>query len=127
MFNIDTLDAFTRAYIEAAIWTECNPDSNELDGKTIEDMSEEGFKQAIAECAAFVKANETLIRRAWYKSSTLYTADRAGHDFWLTRNGHGAGFWDRGLGEIGDKLTEAAKKFPSIYLWLGEDGKLYFE
>lgn len=38
---------------------------------------------------------------------------RAGHDFWLTRQEHGAGFWDRGLGELGNRLTEAAKSFGS--------------
>lgn len=37
-----------------------------------------------------------------------------GHDFILTRNGHGTGFWDRGLDEIGDRLTKWAKTFGSI-------------
>lgn len=32
-----------------------------------------------------------------------------GHDFWLTTQHHGAGFWDRGLGTIGDRLTEACQ------------------
>jgi hypothetical protein len=27
---------------------------------------------------------------------------QVGHDFWLTRNRHGAGFWDRGYGKLGD-------------------------
>lgn len=36
---------------------------------------------------------------------------RVGHDFILTRNGHGVGFWDRGLGELGDWLTAMAKPF----------------
>jgi hypothetical protein len=36
-------------------------------------------------------------------------ADSFGHDFYLTREGHGAGFWDRGLGELGDYLTKIAK------------------
>lgn len=39
---------------------------------------------------------------------------RAGHDYWLTRHGHGTGYWDRGLGELGERLTDAAKA-------LGED------
>ena len=39
------------------------------------------------------------------------SAEMAGHDFALTRNGHGAGFWDRGLGEIGDMLTEECKPY----------------
>lgn len=37
-----------------------------------------------------------------------------GHDFILTRNGHGTGFWDRGLGELGDTLTKWAKTFGTI-------------
>jgi hypothetical protein len=37
----------------------------------------------------------------------------AGHDFWLTRNGHGAGFWDRGMGMLGDELTAACKPYGS--------------
>lgn len=35
----------------------------------------------------------------------------AGHDFALTRNGHGAGFWDRGMGELGERLTDAAHAY----------------
>ena len=38
-------------------------------------------------------------------------AELAGHDFALTRNGHGTGFWDRGLGEMGDMLTEECKPY----------------
>lgn len=34
-----------------------------------------------------------------------------GHDFALTRNGHGAGFWDRGYGDVGHILTDAAKAY----------------
>ena len=41
-----------------------------------------------------------------------------GHDFWLTREGHGAGFWDRGLGDIGRRLTDAARVYGSIDLQL---------
>ena len=31
------------------------------------------------------------------------------HDYWLTRNSHGAGFWDRGLGDSGDRMSDAAQ------------------
>jgi hypothetical protein len=34
-----------------------------------------------------------------------WTDEQIGHDLWLTRCGHGAGFWDRNLPN-GDKLTE---------------------
>ena len=39
------------------------------------------------------------------------SAELAGHDFALTRNGHGTGFWDSGLGEMGDMLTEECKPY----------------
>ena len=46
-----------------------------------------------------------------------------GHDFYLTRNGHGAGFWDRyasgsTLGKIGNELSELAKTYgASEHTW----------
>jgi len=51
--------------------------------------------------------------------------EQLGHDLWLTRNRHGAGFWDRGLGEIGDKLTELAHSYGGVTLYIGDDGKIY--
>lgn len=40
--------------------------------------------------------------------------EQIGYDFILTRNGHGTGFWDRGLGEIGDTLTKWSQTFGSV-------------
>ena len=47
-----------------------------------------------------------------------------GHDFWLTRNGHGAGFWDRGLGEFGDILTKWASTFGEVNLFVNADNEI---
>lgn len=50
------------------------------------------------------------------------------HDFWLTRNGHGAGFWDRtelDADELGDRLTVLAKEFGAVDLYQGDDRLLY--
>jgi hypothetical protein len=38
-------------------------------------------------------------------------AGQIGHDFWLTSRRHGTGFWDHGLGERGEFLTECAHTF----------------
>lgn len=43
-----------------------------------------------------------------YPRSIELTAESIGHDFCLTRNGHGAGFWDRGLGHLGEYLSKAS-------------------
>lgn len=49
-----------------------------------------------------------------------------GYDFALTRNGHGTGFWDRDLGEIGERLSEASKPFGTITGWVIND-TVFFE
>lgn len=49
----------------------------------------------------------------------------AGHDFALTANGRGVGFWDRGLGELGDRLTELSKLAGPFGAYIGDDGLVY--
>ena len=51
--------------------------------------------------------------------------DYAAHDFILTRNGHGAGFWDGDWSEpIATKLTELCKKFGEIEIYLSDENLL---
>jgi len=51
-----------------------------------------------------------------------------GMDFWLTRNGHGVGFWDRSYSEKTEEdLMLAIKKFKEKNLVIGVDMMLYFE
>jgi hypothetical protein len=45
--------------------------------------------------------------------------------FWLTRQGHGAGFWDGDYGDIGDQLTDVADLSGTVTYGLGEDGKIH--
>lgn len=52
-------------------------------------------------------------------------AEQVGHDFYLTRNGHGAGFWDRGLGEVGDRLSDAAKVYGETSIEILYEGRYY--
>lgn len=52
--------------------------------------------------------------------------DYAAHDFVLTRNHHGSGFWDGDWHEPwGDKLTALADSFGQLECLLGDDGVLY--
>ncbi len=53
--------------------------------------------------------------------------EQIGHDFWLTRCRQGVGFWDRGLGDLGDELTELARSFGELHLYVGDDGKVHSE
>lgn len=49
-----------------------------------------------------------------------------GHDLWLTANGHGTGFWDRGLDELGTRLAKAAHESGcNADSYIGDDGVMY--
>ena len=47
--------------------------------------------------------------------------EQFGHDLALTRNGHGAGFWDRGLGDAGDVLSDWADSLGTLHIFHGHD------
>lgn len=107
------LDAFTRGYLEAALWTsDPEPRSGqwyESDLWNVAAIHPDSLKAAIEDCVDFQTANRADLDEV---SDTYHVDDaRHGVDFWLTRNGHGAGFWDRGYGELGDKLTKAAEVY----------------
>lgn len=127
---IHELDDFVTAYLEAALWSSTDDDGEPLDeGRDVDDITHATIEQAIADCADFRAANRALLNRAYklYAKSTRNAwtpAALAGHDFWLTRNGHGAGFWDRGFGDVGDKLSDAAQVYGAVDLYINDDGKV---
>jgi hypothetical protein len=71
-----------------------------------------------ADCEVFYALCEPL----WAEH---FSDAQAGHDFWLTRNRHGAGFWDRGLGDAGRMLTEMAHPYGECALYVGDDALIY--
>lgn len=118
------VDAFTRAYIECALWSsndESTPSGGEPFDKNYSwtDLADETLAKMIADCANFQTENEFWLAN--------YPTENAGHDFWLTRNGHGAGFWENDFGteEDCEKLTKASKQFGTFDLYLGDDGEIY--
>jgi len=133
MINTDNLDDFTCAYIECALWSTNGEDGEPLDSLyDITDISDNTLKAMIADCKLFQTINANLLAEAYahkdYYSEQFTSQTKAGHDFWFTRNHHGAGFWDRGLGDIGDKLT-ALCGYEGIYkpvdLYVGDNGQVY--
>jgi hypothetical protein len=124
MNNRKYIEEMTHHYIVAALWSsndESTPEGGEpLDNNyTPEDLAREAKAQALKDCRKFAKQNAKLLENM--------KAEHAGHDFWLTRNGHGCGFWDRDLGEVGNKLTDACKKFGGCDAYVGDDGKIYLQ
>lgn len=117
------LDAMVEAYLDCALWSstdfgdEEGNDPRPLDeDHGADDITDDTRREAAEDCSAFAADN----------AADLASMDpyQAGHDFWLTRNHHGAGFWDRGLGEAGDRLTKAAHVYGSVDLYVTDDGKV---
>lgn len=90
------------------------------------DLAPETVEKMRKDCERFQNENADVLSRAEYGNGEYSDLEMAGYDFWLTRNGHGCGFWDGDLPEdVGNALTAAAKKFGTADLYAGDDGKLY--
>ncbi len=118
------LDTFTLAYVTCALWSSTDYNGNAFDGCDADSLAPSALQTMIDDCKDFQRTNEGLLSKA-QELDASYTIDRAGHDFWLTRNRHGAGFWDRGLGIVGKDLTEMAHPYGSCGIYKGDDGLLY--
>lgn len=124
----DKLDAFTKGYAECALWSS-NDESDDNGGEPLDknydvsDISRETLEKMIADCAKFQANNDILLRAVYTKK---YDAHSAGHDFWLTRNGHGAGFWDHA--DLDQKimtlLSDASKAFGGVDLYVSDAGEV---
>lgn len=118
------IDKVFEAYVACALWS-TNDESDEAGGfpmdqsYTRDDMDPTLLESMRSDCEAFCEA-----QRVDLVGSGL-NDDRIGIDFWLTRNHHGAGFWDRDLGDVGDRLTDAAHAYREVWLYVGDDGKIY--
>ena len=120
---------FILGYVTCAIWASIGDDEQPLDEKYDgDDIAPETRKAMEKDCEKFIAENEAALGdyAEIIGSHPEYTeSEKAGHEFWLTRNGHGAGFWDRGIGDTGDTLTKASEGFGGVDLYVGDDGKLY--
>lgn len=138
---MNRLDQFTRAYLECALWSSVSdPAEGENNGEPLDanysifDLAPEAVEQAKRECKAFLETNRADIESGCSRTTPDHDSgcknldeSQAGHDFWLTRNGHGAGFWDGDWPEpAASRLTEASKRAGQRDLHVGDDGKLYF-
>ena len=125
-------------YLIAALWTGLDDDDNPLDDNyTADDISNDASADAMMDIKAFLALTGDFIGEAiahYHDSGMAAHADAGsveaciGHDLWLTRNGHGVGFWDRGmLKTLGEALTDVAQDLGEVYIYVGDDDKIYFD
>lgn len=130
-FNLDmNFFKFVMGYIGCLQWST----SGEFKGKELENLEGRNFHKAtfakiLADCLAFYQANKDDCAEAASRYDCI--TDRGGfgsvgHDFWLTRCGHGAGFWDGDLPkDLGDRLTNASTLAGNVDPYIGDDGLIY--
>ena len=118
---------FVKAYIRAALWSSSSDNGDELEKKyTVDDIDHDTLVRMAKDSKDFQdKYGELYDQGGW-------DDEQAAIDFWLSRNGHGSGFKDRGYDynneEIGDKLHKAAESYGPYDLYLGDgqyDGILF--
>lgn len=119
----DELTAMVNQYLATAAWAENDEEGNPFDDQPVE-WSDDAIAEAQTVCAAFLLAwAERLQPISYYRS----TSD-VGHDLWLTRNRHGAGFWDGDYPKaLGLELTAYAHTLGERNVYRNESGLLEFE
>jgi hypothetical protein len=123
MKTADQLPIFFSAHLEAALWSSTDDDSESLDSKfSPEDIEPETPEVLKAHCLSFLSRALPFIENEERDGNKI---EMAGHDFWLTSQGHGAGFWDGDWPKYGDLLTKLSECYPSeIKLEPNEEGRL---
>lgn len=114
-------EEFFDAYVDCALWSS---DPGNENGEMVGSFESQGYDVSDVDEATLAKWREDC--EAFWDNNPACAIDPecAGHDFWLTRNRHGAGFWD-GDWEEGRSLTDAAHVYGSVDLYLGDDDKIY--
>jgi hypothetical protein len=118
---------FVRGYLACALWLVGDDVAAEagrgLYDFRLADLAPEAVAEAVADCAAFAADHAADLAAA---ADLGRDFDSLGHDFFLSRNGHGAGFFDRGPEAVWRRLQSAARVWGSSDLYLGRGGRLYW-
>lgn len=130
------IQAMVAGYLEAMLWSsggETDPDNEDetLEDLMAYDVADETTAKVQDICTRFYDANRTDL--AAYADLKQHAPEHGpyeciGHDLWLTTAGHGAGFWDRGMGRVGDRLSAQCgyfKPFGHLDAYLGDDRLVY--
>ena len=118
--NTDDTAEFVAGYAHAMLWANTT-NAGDSPGRDYDSPVDPAWWQTPAdgwEVRAFDYPSQVRIWRECEEFIACNLPDLAGldarqcgHDFALTRNRHGTGFWDRGLGDVGDRLTDAAHAY----------------
>ena len=119
------LKEFTSAYIEALYFTDIdNPDQSDIEGDS--ELAPDTLLDIQADCRSFWRRFGCYITTETCSDAFRDSVTQAGHDFHMTRNGHGVGFWeDEWPGAYREMLTNGANGYGPFEVYQGDDGLIY--
>jgi len=126
-----------RHYLETALWASTDDDGEPLDREySPSDFSDDARERARADCARFESENSDDIDAflGFLEGSDYREGqETVGHCLFLSRNGHGSGFFDRftyadslEARECAYRLQHAAHAFGESAPYVGDDEALHF-
>lgn len=131
-----TVNPTLAALAETILFCECDDDGVPLDANyRIEDFDKESLDKLYNEYQKFVSVVEKQITEEigdnWDCIDDFYdlaqpTLNQTEYDYILTRNSHGAGFWDGDWApEVSEILADAARSQHKFTAYVGDDEKIY--
>lgn len=110
-------------YFEAMFWAdiEANEDfTEEQQSASIYDIEEQSLIKSLVELEQFFDRADNAL------DGSDYTHKQACHDFYMTRVGHGVGFWenDHCNEEQGKELTAIAQEFGTVDIGFNDAGQV---
>lgn len=119
------LEAEVAGYIGAQHWTGLRYPGNNEEPEPLDHYQDSGFdnipEDLLYEMEVEVRHFLNVVEWGFSEADLNYLEEffeggYMGHNFSLTKQHHGTGFWDRSLGDIGDRLTELSQIYPETTL-----------
>ena len=108
------------SYMRTLLWQATGDEGNAIDMHyDVDQFDANAFSESDTDLRSFIE----LCEGEGIEVDSL-PLGQVGHDFALTRNRHGTGFWDRGYGKMGDDLTKWAHTFGEVDVYVADDGSL---
>lgn len=113
------------SYLETALWSSCHYKDDDDCGEPfdsfcdINDLAEETIIESIKDLSDFM--SQVMDAELSFEDMP---SSYIGHNYWLNRVGHGAGFWDTDLND-GNKISDICKYNRVESCYLGDDDKVY--
>lgn len=125
------LDEFTLAYLECMLWST----SAEIDPYPDQSLQDHGFDISSLDADTLARVIVDCDRFQSAFAGVIDDDTQAGHDFWLDRNGHGAGALDRDCScdeeHLGSQCPRnilrhaGAVWFGHVDCYIGDDESIY--